>query len=132
MTIIASAWNLGKFWAFEPENVKRILRLGYLDTMKAFGAFSGKKYTFLRGQFAGERLEEADAAAAAFELDPAIIYSKEVLDQKLLEAVNQETSRQWKEDVKSKVKRFLTDGPGTLLEEEILAKRYVVRNGILW
>lgn len=131
LTMISSKWSLGNFWAFEPNNVKRIMRLGYLDAMKAFHVFSGSKYTFIRGEFAGTGLAEADGAAATFELDPTIIYSKAVLDRKLRETMGQEREKNWKEEFKVKMKRLLSDGPATLVEEEILAKRYMAKNGML-
>ena len=44
--VIKSPWDLGNFLIFDIDNTKRIIRLGYLDAMKAFGGLEGDKYTF--------------------------------------------------------------------------------------
>nr|WP_315024884.1 patatin-like phospholipase family protein [uncultured Aminipila sp.] len=132
LKIISCKWSLGSCTAFQPKNTKRLIRLGYLDTMKGFNVFSGEKYTFVKGEFTKRGIAEADAAAAIFELDPAIIYSKEMLDQKLLEAFEEEKRKTWMEELKSKLKKVVTSKPATLLEEEILAKRYIEKNGLMW
>lgn len=132
LRLISCKWPLGSCLAFEPKNTKRIIRLGYLDTMKNFNVYSGEKYTFIKGEFAKRGLAEADAAAAIFELDPTVIYSKEILDKKLLEAMEEEERKSWAEELKSKLKKVVTNKPVTLLEEEILAKRYIEKNGLMW
>lgn len=129
---IYSTWDLGSFLEFNPNNTKRIIRLGYLDTMKAFNVFSGKKYTFIKGEFAKRGLAEADAAAAAFELDPTFIYSKEILDIKLAKAIEEEKAKPWHEEIKDTIKRIFNNTPKTLLEEEVLAKRYIEKSGLMW
>ena len=40
--------NLGNFLDFNPRLLKRMRLLGYYDTMKAYGAFDGIRYTFTR------------------------------------------------------------------------------------
>ncbi len=132
LNLISCKWSLGNCLAFEPKNTKRILRLGYLDTMKSFDVFSGEKYTFIKGEFAKGGLAEADAAASVFELDPTIIYSKDMLDKKILEAVREDKRKNWKEELKEKLKKVFTNKPTTLVQEEILAKRYVEKNGLMW
>ncbi len=129
---ISCKWSLGSFFAFNPENTKRIIRLGYLDAMKSFNVFSGEKYTFIKGEFAKSGLEEADAAAAVFGLDPTLIYSKEILDNHLREAANEDGTKDWKDELKIKVKKIMTNSPASLVEEEILAKRYIEKNKLLW
>lgn len=131
LKIISCKWPLGSCSAFKTNNTKRLMRLGYLDAMKEFNVYVGEKFTFIKGEFTKQGLVEADAAAAIFELDPTIIYSKEILDKKLMEAVEEER-KSWAEELKSKLKKLVTNKPTTLLEEEILAKRYVEKNGLMW
>lgn len=129
---ICCEWDLGSFLEFNPKNTKRIIRLGYLDTMKEFNVFAGKKYTFIKGEFAKRGLAEADAVADFFELNPTIIYSKEILDKKIIEAIELEKSKTWKEEIKGNLKKLVTNKLTTLLEVEVLAKRYIEKNGLLW
>lgn len=132
LKLISCKWPLGSCCEFKPKNTKRLIRLGYLDTMKGFNVYSGEKYTFIKGEFTKRGLSEADAAAAIFDLDPTVIYSKEILDKKLLEAIEEEERKSLAEEIKSKLKKLVTNKPTTLLEEEILAKRYVEKNGLMW
>ena len=74
---IQCQWHLGKVLNFDTDNSKRIMRLGYLDTMKVYEVFDGDYYTFARGTFDKTTLKCADAAAKLFELDPCLIYTKD-------------------------------------------------------
>ncbi|MDD6031970.1 MAG: patatin-like phospholipase family protein [Oscillospiraceae bacterium] len=53
MRLIRSRWDLGPFLLFEPTLSRRNIRLGYLDTMKAFGKLDGDWYAFNEGEWAG-------------------------------------------------------------------------------
>ncbi|MGN1413168.1 MAG: patatin-like phospholipase family protein [Anaerovoracaceae bacterium] len=77
LTLIESKWDLGSTLIFDTDNARRIMRLGYLDAMKAYHVFDGEYYTFARGSFDKATLKMADAAAHVFELDPCLIYTKE-------------------------------------------------------
>lgn len=48
---ISPSWDLGNFLIFEKNTAKRNLRLGYLDTLKAFSFFDGNLYTFPKHDF---------------------------------------------------------------------------------
>ena len=49
--IQVKSWHdLGHFLEFNPENAKRNIELGYLDTYKAFGKLEGKAYGFRTGE----------------------------------------------------------------------------------
>ncbi len=48
--IIKSYWDLGPLLVFDNAIIKRNIRLGYLDTMKAFNAFDGVAYTFIKNE----------------------------------------------------------------------------------
>ncbi len=78
LTIIKCWWNLGNFAVFDPAHSAEILRLGYLDTFKSMGAFSGQRYTFFRGQFPQKEMVALEQAGEALGLDPKYIYSKEI------------------------------------------------------
>ena len=77
LTLIESKWDLGSTLIFDTDNARRIMRLGYLDAMKAYHVFDGEYYTFARGSFDKTTLKMADATAHIFELDPCLIYTKE-------------------------------------------------------
>ena len=87
LTLIESKWDLGSTLIFDTDNARRIMRLGYLDAMKAYHVFDGEYYTFARGSFDKATLKMADAAAHVFELDPCLIYTKERFLQALGQAI---------------------------------------------
>lgn len=80
--LIESPWDLGNFLIFDQDNAKHLMRLGYLDCLKAFGAYEGSRFTFLREEMDKRTLNTAEEAGEIFGLDPELIYSKEIfLDQ---------------------------------------------------
>lgn len=87
MRLIKSKWDLGNFLVFSKANTRRIIRLGYLDAMKSFGAFDGEKYTFAKGNWNHHQLSGAEAAAEIFHLDPLPIYQSDVFLESLSHAV---------------------------------------------
>ena len=87
LTLIKSQWDLGNFLIFDTENSRRILRLGYLDAMKALGVYDGEWFTFVRGVFDARDLKRADAAARIFDLDPLVLYGRDSFNDRLAEAV---------------------------------------------
>ena len=46
VTLIRSLWPLGSFLKFDGLLAKKNIRLGYLDTLKAFGSLDGQLYAF--------------------------------------------------------------------------------------
>lgn len=86
LRIIQSPWELGNFLIFDRTNSKKIMRLGYLDTMKAFHVFEGNRFCFVKGDFDKRSLAAADIASTIFELDPEIIYKKELCNYYLSNA----------------------------------------------
>lgn len=48
-TYIHCHWDLGASLVFDQATMRRNTRLGYLDTLKAFGAYEGRAYAFLPG-----------------------------------------------------------------------------------
>lgn len=86
--IIQCPWDLGNFLIFDRNNSKKIMRLGYLDTLKAFQVYDGSFYCFAKGEFDKRNIQGASLAGMIFELDPEIIYKKYIYDLYLKEAVD--------------------------------------------
>lgn len=42
-------WDLGPTLVFDHDTMRRNIRLGYLDTLKAYGAYEGHAFTFISG-----------------------------------------------------------------------------------
>ena len=89
ITIIDPKWDLGETLIFDVDNSRKIMRLGDLDAMKAFGIFEGNYYTFAKDTFSKTDLKMADACAKAFDLEPQLIYTQNTLISKILEAIVQ-------------------------------------------
>ena len=155
LTVIKSSWDLGNFLIFDTDNTRRIIRLGYLDAMKAFGIFDGEAFTFAREQFTPHHRTGAEAAGKLFNLDPCLIYKKNIFDELLLEAVRRAPSPDLKtirslEDALDRLSRetlvlyiadslkekeadsiFTARHTFRLLKEEILAANYLLQNNLL-
>jgi Predicted esterase of the alpha-beta hydrolase superfamily len=86
--IIQSPWDLGNFLVFDRVNSRKIIRLGYLDTLKAFQLYDGTHYCFAKGEFDRRSIKGADTAGFIFELDPEIIYKKYIFNIHLKNAVD--------------------------------------------
>jgi len=76
LRIIQCPWDLGNFLIFDRVNSRKIMRLGYLDTLKAFQIYDGRYFCFSKGEIEKRSLKAAEAASVIFELDPEIIYKK--------------------------------------------------------
>ena len=50
MQIITPVWPLGDILIFDSKTSRKNIKLGYLDTMKAFGRFEGVRYSFKLGE----------------------------------------------------------------------------------
>ncbi len=77
--LIKSPLSLGNFLMFDRMNTARIMRLGFLDTMRRFGIYDGERYTFEKGAFSELHITGADCTAYFLELDPGEVYSRERL-----------------------------------------------------
>lgn len=87
LTLIESKWNLGNTLIFDVNNSRRIMRLGYLDAMKALDVFDGGYYAFAKGAFNKTDTKMADACAHIFDMDPTILYGQEQFLKKLSASV---------------------------------------------
>lgn len=154
LLIIESRWVLGNFLVFDTDNTRRIMRLGYLDAMKAFRVFDGEKFSFAKGAFTRHQLTGAEACAEIFKLDPGILYTKENLHEHLAKAVSRTALPEINdihtaEDALRKLNQrtlvlfiaenlqkkdadsvFTEKNVFRLLKEEIVAANYLVRSGI--
>ncbi len=77
LIVVEPKWNLGNVLVFDVEKARRIMRIGYLDTMKAFEIFDGGYYAFAKGVFSKTDLKMGDACAHVLDMDPTLIYSKD-------------------------------------------------------
>jgi len=60
LTFIKSYWQLGTLLIFDNEQIMQNIRLGYLDTMKTFGAFEGIAYTFIKDEIKADIRKNRD------------------------------------------------------------------------
>jgi NTE family protein len=95
--IIRCPWDLGNIIVFDRLNSRKIMRLGYLDTLKAFHVYDGSYYCFVKGEFDLRRIQGADAAGVIFELDPEIIYKKFIFNLRVKSAVDAQIEAMGKE-----------------------------------
>ena len=95
--IIQCPWDLGNFLIFDKINSKKIMRLGYLDTLKTFQVYDGSYYCYAKGEFDRRSIQGAGMAGMIFELDPEIIYKKYIYDLYLKKAVDAHVSATEKE-----------------------------------
>lgn len=152
--LIQCEWHLGKVLNFDVDNSKRIMRLGYLDAMKSYDKYDGSKYTFEKGEFNAHELKGAEAAADAFDLDPTIVYNKDVLRNSLMVAVANSPAAEIHENLLDILKSqlssgglviniakdlqskeadsiFLTKQAFKLLTSEIQAANFLIKSGII-
>lgn len=87
LMVIESSWDLGNFLIFDQSYASYLMRLGYLDGLKAFGAYEGARYTFIRGEMDRRTLSTAEEAGEIFGLDPQLIYSKSIFLGRLAEQI---------------------------------------------
>lgn len=111
--MIESPLDLGNFLIFDKLNTGRIMRLGYLDTMREFGVYEGERYTFRKNTFSSHDLMGADSAAYCFRLDPCTVYD----DAGITDALKKRTSQR-------------IPKPSELSPREILAAAADIAEGI--
>lgn len=88
LTILKSHWDLGNFLVFDKNNSSKIMRLGYLDTLKTFGVFEGVYYSFAKGELDKRSLRSADMAGKIFGVNMETIYLKPIFDRALTDAIH--------------------------------------------
>lgn len=88
LKIIKCNWDLGNYLIFDRANSKRIMRLGYLDTLRSYEVFDGTFFCFVKGDYSKRDLKGADSAGRIFELDPGFIYKRHTFNIHLKEALD--------------------------------------------
>lgn len=86
--LIKSSLALGNFLIFDKLNTARIMRLGYLETMRCFEKYDGIRYTFKKHTFTPHQLIGADNAAYILGVDPCHIYDKATIITAMKERLN--------------------------------------------
>lgn len=87
---IKSDENLGFQFIFDRENTLRIMKLGYLDCLKAYGVIDGKYLSFARGAFDKPTMKMADDLGEIFRMDSLIIYTEPVFIERLKEMIGED------------------------------------------
>lgn len=150
--MIKSPADLGNFLVFDVANSKRIMTLGYLDTLRHFGKYDGNRYTFEKGQFKSHHLAGADTAAYMLGLDPCAVYDKASIIEALKAAVETHESccdswtdylsddelrgqlllyiaRSLKQDEEKSI--FMQQPLFTALKDEVQAANFLVMNDLI-
>jgi NTE family protein len=115
--IIQCPWDLGNFLIFDRINSKKIMRLGYLDALKAFQVYDGNFYCFVIGEFDKRNIKGADTAGAIFELDPEFIYKKYIYNIHLKNAVDS-----YIKETEKEMQSFSNTLKGKIMESILKAK----------
>ena len=110
LTMIEPSAELGNIVVFDPANTRRIMRLGYLDTLKIYGAFDGHSFTFLKGSMDQRSLAAAERAGEIFDLDSGVLYSKQSYRQALLVAIEETRRLQDGQKLQSDLKKLWEKG----------------------
>ena len=110
LTMIEPSAELGNIVVFDPANTRRIMRLGYLDTLKIYGAFDGHSFTFLKGSMDQRSLAAAERAGEIFDLDSGVLYSKQSYWQALLAAIEKTRRLQDGQKLQSDLKKLWEKG----------------------
>ena len=124
LKIVSCSENLGGTFEFNHKRIKRNIRLGYLDTMKAFHKLFGDYYYFRRPAFNDllqnfdlETIRGLETAARLYDMDRLVIYrAEEFLDE--LEAKHLEMEK--------KAPKSVSDG---LVRANLFDFRRTILNG---
>jgi len=139
--IIKSHFELGNFLVFDKNNSQRIVQLGYLDTMRHWNKYDGKRYTFEKDAFTKHQLAGADSAAYFLQMDPCIIYTRDGFlsscteqikrsldDASLKEHILFVIAKSLKEDEHESI--FMQPAIFKILREEIQAANFLIQNNL--
>jgi NTE family protein len=115
LKIIHCKWDLGSILVFDSASACRNIRLGYLDTLRAYGFYDGYFYCFPRGEFNKKALATAEMVAKVFHLDPIALYTKSTFHDRLKEAVSD-----YRNEMQQELKDFQTQIKNRKLAKESL------------
>ena len=107
--LIRCPLGLGNVLIFDRENSARIMRLGYLDTMRHFGKYDGECYTFKKDTYSAHHTKGADHAARVLMMDPCRIYDRKSYDTALRQRIS-DLNLCFKESTFANIQEALKDG----------------------
>ena len=87
LVYIKSDENLGFQFIFDRENTLRIMKLGYLDCLKAYGVLDGRYLSFAKGAFDKTTMKMADDLGEMFRMDSLIIYTEPVFMERIKDVI---------------------------------------------
>ena len=87
LVYIKSDENLGFQFIFDRENTLRIMKLGYLDCLKAYGVLDGRYLSFAKGSFDKTTMKMADDLGEIFRMDSLIIYTEPVFMEHIKDVI---------------------------------------------
>ena len=90
LVYIKSDENLGFQFIFDKENTLRIMKLGYLDCLKAYGVIDGKNLSFAKGTFDKTTMKMADDLGDIFRMDNLIIYTEPVFMESIKDMIEED------------------------------------------
>ena len=90
LVYIKSGEDLGFQFIFDRENTVRIMKLGYLDCLKAYGVLDGKYLSFAKGAFDKATMKMADELGEIFRMDSLIIYTETVFMERIRDIMEED------------------------------------------
>ena len=90
LVYIKSREDLGFQFLFDRANTKRIMKLGYLDCLKAYGVVSGSYLAFSKGTFDRNTMKMADELGEIFGMDSLIIYTRDIYMERLRDMIRED------------------------------------------
>jgi NTE family protein len=90
LVYIKSDENLGFQFIFDKENTLRIMKLGYLDCLKAYGVLDGRYLSFAKGTFDKATVKMADDLGEIFRMDSLIIYTEPVYLERIKDMMEED------------------------------------------
>ena len=90
LVYIKSREDLGFQFIFDKENTSRIMKLGYLDCLKAYGVLDGEHLAFAKGAFDKNTMKMADCLGDILRIDSRIIYTEPVFMERVREEISED------------------------------------------
>mgnify|MGYP004526588035 FL=1 len=136
--LLESSWELGSFLTFDKDNISRIIRLGYLDMMRAAGSYRGNRYAFADEAMTAHDIMGAEAAAEVFGLDPLTVYDRGSVIKALQDGLSMKTGTRQELvlhiaeslDRDESDSLYIQPGAYDLLEEQVKAANFLVKSGL--
>lgn len=91
---VRPAFDIGNLFAFEKDTIAQVMQVGYLDTLRRFGQYDGKKYTFKKGAFSESEIKSADSIAMDMKMNPCVVYDRRSFLNEILEIYPHRRSRE--------------------------------------